>query len=260
MGNRSIWGDGFAEDDWCELLRIREGSFVGEDEFVRLFPSLVPAGGYVGGQVREIVVARASAIMEMAGSTPEYSKGFRWNERLSRLCASRPVTTSFGAGDDADFLRSLVSEDPSPVQLDANEPDMARFAYLTGVHPAYLWPAAATLAYWGTAVAWLGSLARCGAAMVPIEVADYFSETLVADVDRSVRHCDPLIAEYVSKNVDTCKLLRAVERRRDGATAIVVRRKPAWPQTNRVPYPPKRWLERLWVVFRPAATFGSRAQ
>jgi len=236
MHEEKIWGDGFADDDWRELTRVREWSRVSTDELVRLFPALVPTCGRPPAAIVTILTEQATAID-------------------ANLNANRPNRQSGWAASaaDAEFLRRAASSE-SPRDVAAS--DMARFAYLTGIHPAYVWPQAATLAEWGAAAAWLGALSRRGAAFVPEEVAEYFADVASINPDGDVTLRDPLIADLARRCVDPAELLRAVRRRREGVAAVVRRRSPNQPE-GRVLAAFRRSLRRLLSPHEATAAVGT---
>jgi hypothetical protein len=239
MHEELIWGDGFVDDDWRELTRVREWSRVSTDELVRLFPGLVPAGG---GRASAAIVA---FLTEQATAI---------DADLNANRPNRPTGWAASAAD-AEFLRRAASPD-SPRDVTAS--DMARFAYLTGVHPAYVWPQAATLAEWGAAAAWLGALSRRGAAFLPEEVAEYFADVASVNADGDVTLRDPLIADLARRCVDPVELLRAVRRRREGVAAVVRRRSPDQPD-SRVFAAFRRSLRRLLSAHEATAAVGTPA-
>lgn len=73
MSEAKIWGDGFAEDGWRELILVRDWTLVSSDEFVRLFPALIPADGEVAEPVRKltlrcpVVAANCGSMLEVCG-------------------------------------------------------------------------------------------------------------------------------------------------------------------------------------------------
>jgi len=239
MPEERIWGDGFVDDDWRELTRVRDWREVSPDELVRLFPALVPTDGRAPAPVAALAIAQAEAID--AG---------RNAERAQR----RTPGTESGAADAAFLRRAVSPESPS----DADTWDMARFAYLTGVHPAYVWPQAVTLAAWGATAAWLGALARRGAAFVPEEVAEYFADVAPVGPDGAGAIRDPLIADLVRRCADPVDLLRAVRRRRDGSSVIVRRQFPDQRQ-SRLFGALRRSLRRTLPARGPAAAAGTPA-
>ena len=237
MREERIWGDGFVDDDWRELTRVRDWRQVSTDELVRLFPALVPTDGRAPAPVAALVLAQVEAID--AGQNSERHR--------------RPTPSADSSPADAAFLRRSVSPE-SP--CDADLWDMARFAYLTGVHPAYVWPQAATLAGWGATAAWLGALARRGAAFVPTEVAEYFADVAPVGPDGAAAIRDPLIADLVRRCADPVDLLRAVRRRRDGSSVIVRRRFPDQ-RESRLFGPLWRSLRRMVLTRGPATAAGT---
>lgn len=215
MRESKIWGDAFVDDSWRELILVRDWILVSANELVRPFPALAPRDGQVPGPVPELVRARMAAI----GACLQMAAEKHSAVGASRLplgdngCGGRAVTTTLSGAAastaDAEFLRSVVSPEAAGATCDGGEHDMVRFAYLTGVHPAYFWPAVATLANWGATAAWLGAMARCGAAPILEEVADYLADLMLLGPDGFAKIRDPLIANLVCGNVDLAELLRA---------------------------------------------------
>ena len=236
MHDEKIWGDGFADDDWRELTRVRDWSRVATDELVRLFPALVPTSARPPAAIVTVVTERATAI----------------DAELNADRPNRPTGWAASAAD-AEFLRRVASCE-SPRDVAAS--DMARFAYLTGIHPAYVWPQAAALAEWGAAAAWLGALSRRGAAFLPEEVAEYFVDVASINAEGEVTLRDPLIADLTRRCVDPAELLRAVRRRRDGVAAVVRRRSPNQPE-GRVLAAFRRSLRRLLSPHEATAAVGT---
>lgn len=234
MREDRIWGDGFVDDDWRELTRVRDWSEVSTAELVRLFPGLVPADGRPSSAVAEIAAAAADAIE-------------------AELRAERPQPLAAASAADAAFLRRVISPERP---LDAGAWEMARFAYLTAVHPAYVWPQAATIAAWGATAAWLGALWRYGAAFLPVEVAEYFADVALIDTEGGEAIRDPLIADLARRCVDTPALLSAVRRRPDDATIVVYRRRPDGPE-RRIFGALQRSLRRLSPQRSPTAAAGT---
>jgi hypothetical protein len=150
-----------------------------------------------------------------------------------------PLETS----EDASWLRWLVaseniSREVSDLRL------MARFAFLTGLHPAYLWPEIEILPSWGATAAWLGELSRRGRAFMPPEVADYLNDalterhgrTFVLDASLANLLCDEALAS----------ILLDKARRRIAGALVEVRYRSRRPPGERV----EAAIARVWIRIR----------
>jgi hypothetical protein len=125
---------------------------------------------------------------------------------------------------NAAWLRRLVAGDRAP------QPDMAlmaRFGFLTGLHPAYVWPEAECLPCWGATAAWLGEWSRRGRAFLPPEVAEYLADVLERRGRRMVLR-DASLADLIPDEAAASRLLKAAERRLAGER--VEARRPAEPR------------------------------
>lgn len=249
MRERLIWGDGYADDDWSEVARVRNWRQVSREECVRLFPALMSSDGQVPDAVVAIVAARAREIEAAALSSQRLRLGvgvFRW---LRPRHPDAPEATLA----DAQWLKDVVaSRDTAELRTDTC--DMAKFAYLSGVHPAYVWPAALCLANWGATAAWLGALARFGRAMMPIEVAEYLVD-VVAETNGVVVVKDPLLGDFIRRNLRPTDLLRAA-RRRLRRPSVVVRRRPSEAREFCAGATWLRWPENWRVSRAPAEATG----
>jgi hypothetical protein len=250
MRESLIWGDGYADDEWSEVARVRSWRQISRDECVRLFPALMPADGQIPDAVVAIVAARVQEIEAASRSSEPLQPGsriFRWL-RLRPRDPEAPEATQA----DAQWLKDVVASSAT-AELRSDTYDMAKFAYLTGVHPAYVWPAALCLANWGATAAWLGALARFGRAMMPIEVAEYLVD-VVAETNGVLVLRDPLLGDFIRRNLRPADLLRAA-RRRLRRPSVVVRRRPFEARKLAPGATWRRWLEK-WRVIRvpPDAT------
>jgi hypothetical protein len=257
MRENRIWGDGFVDDDWRELTRVRDWSHVTTDELVRLFPALVPTDGRVPAPIAELVAAQAEAIDASTRAAIGAPSGgvLSFGKNSAGDHARRKAANGEASAADAAFLRRAVSHE---APRDADSWDMARFAYLAGVHPAYVWPQAVTVAAWGATAAWLGALARRGAAYLPVEVAEYIADVAPVDADGVASIRDPLIADLVRRCADPAELLWAVRRRHAGSSVVVCSRL-LERRENRLLGPLRRSLRRVLLVRGPAAAAGTPA-
>ena len=235
----TLWGDGFAEDDVFDLWTARDWSLCSSDEYVLLFPRLIPQAGEFPAALRRhlenCIVARAWRLEAIGGC--------RHQSLLSRLPVRGDGAArhdDFFAADDAvtrvlrrigllraapgrvaaerdilGFLDALLAEVQAhrvPAWSDTAE---ALLAFGAGIHPAYLWPQATVSQARGVAAGWLGHLDRGRAALMPLVVAEYVLDALGdgASPDRQ------LVALAGAANLEL--LRRAALRRWSGRDAPV---------------------------------------
>ena len=120
---------------------------------------------------------------------------------------------------------------------------MARFAFLTGLHPAYMWPEAEVLTHWGATAAWLGELARHGGAWMPPEVAEFLADALTRKEGRTVWR-DSSLAGLAPEPL--LKVLSAAAQRRLAGSETVTHWRSGTGTTARA----RAVLERLFPVLR----------
>lgn len=210
----SIWGDGFADDGWSSLVRVRAWSDVSLDECVRLFPRLVR-------QCEEQVVADlvVSALND-AISRVSGCGSVRWKRSSA---AALQMNSALGVSLSAvlDQVRSGEARPPSPGLS-------AAFAFGTAVHPAYMWPTEALAAERGTFLAWLGVLNRGRAALMPIEVAEYLSDVVTWKDGQPFALRDSSVMPFVGIDVQLASLVAASRQTLSGDLALVKPRQPGW--------------------------------
>jgi hypothetical protein len=243
MRDGATWGDGFADDSWEAVAQVRDWSVLAPEEYVRLFPSLVPQVAQIPAPVAAVVRARISTFSAAPDVTEDGTRGH---------------TGSAGTISEAQFLSWVISSSDSE-RARCNERDWARFGYWSNVHPAYVWPAASCLASWGATAAWLGALGRCGRALMPIEVAEYISDMATVDAFGRTTIRDALLVDYVQRTAAPSDLLHAAQRRLQGVSVEVCRRsdapsaswrwRPHWPFGGGFPATP-----------RPSRSAGARAR
>lgn len=186
----AVWGEGFASDVSLHMATVRDWAELTEGEGVRFFPSLRRHGDNPPPQLVVQVLARAAQI-ESVGRAGD---------------AGWVLETS----EDATWLRSIVTS--SEIRRGIRDLRlMARFAFLTGLHPAYLWPEVEILPNWGTTAAWLGELSRRGRARMPPEVADFLGDALAREQGRTVCR-DASLAEILRDEALASNLLRSARR------------------------------------------------
>ena len=209
----TLWGDGFAGDGLYDLWTTRDWSLCSPDEYILLFPRLVPRTGEFPPVLRDhlegCVAARAWRLARLEdGCVPP------------RLRSRMPVSESGAARHRAWFaddgavtclLRriGLLRTAPERVQAerdllvfldgvladvqanrvpDWDERSEALLAFGAGIHPAYLWPQAAVSPARGIAAGWLGHLDRGRTALMPMVVAEVVLDSFGggASIDRQL--------------------------------------------------------------------------
>ena len=158
-----IWGEAFADDGLCDIMSVRDLCELAEGECVRFFPTLRSRGGDVAPEL------------------------------VDRICARARQLKGEGQFHEADWLLSVLAEAVAREAAGADRVALARFAFQTGVHPAYIWPAAETFIEFGATAAWLGDLSRWGRAYAPPEVADYLIDVLATSRDGVVVRDEALV-------------------------------------------------------------------
>jgi hypothetical protein len=213
MSENASWEEGFASDPVAMTAAVRRWDELAEGESVRFFPALRVRAEGPQAELTRRVLRRAD---EVEADCAENVEDAAWLRRLVRTEGAR--------GEACDLAT------------------MARFAYLTGVHPAYLWPEAECLPYWGATAAWLGELARRGRAWMPPEVAEYLADALARQGERTVWR-DASLAGLAPEAL--LSELSAAARRRLAGTPTLAH----WREKNAA----ARLLERLFPVLRRRA-------
>ncbi len=194
---RAPWGDGFNEDGWREIVGVCSWETCVTDEYIRLFPRLIPQGGLTPGplldHLQQCIIARAWQL-HVSGSLPvtlrsvtpdqivktgqeafdSWFDGPTWLERL--VLQIRLPSRGFRSlehSSDLLFLDGVLSESRAGPPSEIGESAMTRFASLSGIHPAYFWKSGLLSHQRETAAAWLGILKRGRAALIPLDVAEY---------------------------------------------------------------------------------------
>lgn len=238
----SVWGDGFAQDSLFELWTATEWELCSPDEYVLLFPQLVPQAGEFPEPLRRhletCVAVRASRL-----TTPE-GKPLPLRSRVpGRDVAARRQRDWFADDDAVTWLLRRVGLLPVAARrVDAerkvltfldgvlsdiqglrlppwDESSEVLLAFGAGIHPAYLWPQAAVSHARGTAAGWLGHLDRGRTALMPMEVAHYVLDAL-GGRPSSDRHLIGLVGD------ENLGMLHRAARRRAAGQAPLVRLSP----------------------------------
>lgn len=207
-----IWGDGFASDALSEIAAVRDWEELAEGEEVRFFPALRSRGGEPPPPLAARVFERAETLEKSAKSSAGRDRK-TW--RLNARAEGKPVWPLV-TSEDATWLRSLVVSADARRAVDLRL--MARFAFLTGIHPAYLWAEVETLPSWGTTAAWLGEFSRRRRALMPPEVAEYLSDALAETAGRVVVR-DPSLADLICDEAMASVLFAAAKQRLAGESA-----------------------------------------
>jgi hypothetical protein len=215
----TVWGDDFASDGLFELVAVSQWAQLAEGESVRLFPALIVRFDELDPELSKRVFERADQIDEQASRlASEEVAGPRKRSRASRANKGLwPKPTR----EDAIWLRSLIAaRDVRNRVTDLRM--MARFAFLTGLHPAYMWSDVEVLPGWGATAAWLGEFSRHHRAFMPPEVAEYFVDAL-SPIGGTVVMCDDALSPLLCDVNLPPLLLTAAKRRLAGRNPVVRR-------------------------------------
>lgn len=225
-----LWGDGFARDGLHDLWAVRDWSLCSPDEYILLFPRLIPAAGDLPPVLRAhlegCVRARASRLARLDGVAPALRSSaaatgtseaahrdrFAGRAGLPHIAPGR-VAAERGLLSFLDGLLAGVQARRAPVWDEASE---ALLAFGSGIHPAYLWPEAAVSPARGITAGWLGHLDRGRRALMPLVVAEYVLDALDEGAGR-----DRLLLDLAGSAIDLDLLRRAARRRWSGRDATV---------------------------------------
>lgn len=206
--SKPIWGDGFSGDGWRELLQVSDWNFVSTDEYARYFPRLPnPDRG----------------VLAWAETTA--TKRLRRRSRSQRGVEHSP---------ENDVGRCIQASRDK--QVPAYDEDIAaNFAYLTSLHPAYLWPSALCSHGLFTALAWFGHLSDGRKAFMTADLAEYFLDVLPRQ-NRGIRIAEPRLWPIVTPAIAS-KIVCAAEARCTGRNvAIAFRTDTPFPASKRKPF------------------------
>lgn len=211
-----VWADGFADDGWADAMAVTRWDELHPDEAVRLFPRLIGTP-----DAREGVAARLAAAMRER-HTPRSRRDLAPAWWGSWIVRARHLPDDDVMGAAAAVLGALQAGQ-APICTDVSA---FAVAFVAGVHPAYLWPETAVLAERWTAVGWLGVLCRGRSALMPLDVAQTLSETIVSAGPAGGQTRDPRLASCGLSGAEWCDLARFASRRLRGRRDVV--RLPAW--------------------------------
>lgn len=233
------WGDGFAHDTLRDLWTVRDWSLVSPDEYVFLFPRLIPSGGKLPpvllDHLADCVAARAWRLSRFDGRAAPVPL----RSRLPEHGADRHRGWFADAGALTCLLRrlGLLHTAPGRVQgerrllaaLDLVLADVQAgrrpawdgtsevfLAFGAGIHPGYLWPEATANPCRGLAAGWLGHLDRGRSALMPMAVAEYLLDALALEAS-----FDPEMVAVAGDPGDVAILRRAARRRAAGHDSAV---------------------------------------
>lgn len=195
----TLWGDGFAQDSLGEFWAVKDWSACSPDEYILLFPRLVPASGAFPDALRvhleTCVAVRSWRLARRGGPVPLRSRvsdgdgarrhgdWFADHRVVSRVLRGLGLLRPAPGRGDAErhlllFLDGLLSDLQSRRHPAWSEASEALLAFGAGIHPAYLWPQATVSDARGVAAGWLGHLDRGRTALMPMVVADYVLDAL----------------------------------------------------------------------------------
>ena len=190
----AVWGEGFADDGWADLVRVDRWDLVHPDEFLRFFPGLVAtaADAAVLPERLEQAVAVRWRRMTTRGA-PDLALRSLPAKALARLGEAHESEWFPAPGPLRSILDQLLGplgeipapgEDAAILTLDAllaarragwtppyTEHAALTVAFHAGIHPAYLWSEAVPQHESATAVGWLGVVMRGRRAFLPGDIA-----------------------------------------------------------------------------------------
>jgi len=233
----TLWGDGFAHDTLCDLWAVRDWDLCSPDEFIFLFPRIIPQAGEFPPALRAhlecCVAVRAWRLVKLdpRGATyllrshkPDPDEGARHHgdwfaDDDAVTCLLRGVGLLRTPPERLEAERAMlvfldtVLYDIQGGRLPArNEASEALLAFGAGIHPAYLWPEAAVPHARGTVAGWLGHLNRGRTALMPTVVAEYVLDAL----DCGGATIDRQLVGLAGGSAGLGLLLRAARRRSAG--------------------------------------------
>lgn len=252
------WGEGYADDGWSAFAAVDRWEQLTPDEYIRFFPRLGDRAGAppaeVGQHLTEAVAVRVwrrgpdGLGLSLAGLDPcalaalgcgAADRWFAPPSRLGRamgwLAGRRPARTDDTAAlQQLAGLVAILREGRVPAYT---EKVAMVVAFHGGLHPAYLWSEALAWADSGTALGWLGVLARGWAAFMPAEAAAPIIDAVVPGPDGTARLRDARFAACGLSPAQWGALARAAHAAAEGHGTVVRlipagRRAPARTGTN----------------------------
>ena len=92
------------------------------------------------------------------------------------------------------LIDAVLSEVDDDALRDYEPEDAGFFAHTTGIHPAYFWPEALVSHELFTTLGWLGHYQRRRFVTMPVDVADYLTDTIRRGPDGGAAVREPLLA------------------------------------------------------------------
>ncbi len=221
--------------EWGRVVAVDSFLQCSADDLFRVFPRLVPRDGAVPDALKSHL-SRCLAIraLRLSRQTDDVSSGAStglpslasMNSAETLALARRSPNDWFeteiagaeaGRAADAEavtFIDAVLSELDDDTLRDFDPEDAGTFAYTTGIHPAYLWPQALPSHELFTAIGWLGHYQRRRPVTMPIDVVDYFADTILRGPDGIAALREPLFARYLQSRDAIEDVWQAVQRRR----------------------------------------------
>ena len=240
-GESSLWGDGFAEDDWSAMAGIRSWDACEPDQYVRFYPALAGRSGNVPAPLRVHLVQAIADRARRSTARPEGREGAPaasrsplavsmaislW-DRVCRLARPAPEPADSAVDQAAlALLEAVLAAVRTDTVGDVGFRQAATFAFLSGIHPAYLWPAAALAQERHAAAGWLGIVGGGRPALMPADVADYMLDVITCRDGRPIAVRDGEMADLVrAARVDLGDLWRVADGRRAGRGLVLRQRR-----------------------------------
>lgn len=231
----ALWGDGFADDRLSDLWAVRDWDRCATDEYILLFPRLVPRAGEVPAALRAhletCVAVRAwrlsgrdgrggapvlcSRLPDPAGGARHHGDWFARDNAVTGLLRRLGVLRAAPGHVAAEVailhaLDALLAEIQDGRVPGWDEAGGTLLAFGAGIHPAYLWHEAAAVPARGVVAGWLGHLDRGRTALMPLVVAEYVLDALREGA------ADRQLLRLAGGERNLATLLRAARRRSDG--------------------------------------------
>ena len=228
----TLWGDGFADDRLRDLWAVRDWDHCAPDEYVLLFPRLIPRAGEVPAILRAhleacvavrawriarldgrgVVPALRSHLPALVDAAQRHGDWFADDNAVTCLLRRLGLLRTSPERVEAeramlhglDALLAEIQADRVPVW---DEAAGTLLAFGAGIHPAYLWLEAAALPARGVVAGWLGHLDRGRTALMPLVVAEYVLDAFRANA------VEPQLLDLAGGGANLSTLLRAARRR-----------------------------------------------
>ena len=231
------WGEELPDEGWMDRYAIHSWDDIDADQYIRFYPHLVPRDGVVPSPVirrlESCVAERILRCRRASLATAGLSMGLAEAERIGAgpEATLYPRASGLGAWLARRGAAAIAREHDEALVLDrvldlvrrgalADLPQTALFASLSGIHPAYVWPAAVVTQERDAAAGWFGVLARGRPATMPSDIAAYLLDILVWR-EGVCRVRDRPLADLLHGVVRPATLRRAAERAQRGERVVV---------------------------------------